>query len=168
MGEPHEIRSGVVRRSRQSRLGLSLRVLALGALLSSFISEHGFRWALLAVAAGLLLVPLAIRQKAPPVAGALWTAPADLIEANAQWPGQFSLMPNSVNWTASTYSRKHGQHDLNLPISSHASINLESGSALMDVFIDMVAPSGERRRFLTRRSVRLRRVLREIRTSEPS
>ena len=75
-------------RSPRSRAALALRVLALGCFIAGLVADHAsLRWLLIVVAAGLLLVPIAWRdRKGPTVAGALWNASADVMQGAAEVP----------------------------------------------------------------------------------
>lgn len=158
MREPGNVTNRSTRRSAQSWIVLSLRLLSLASFIAALMTEHGVRWVMISFALGLVVLPIAIRRKASTVAGALWTASADLLEGGTHHPGQLSLLPNSLIWIPSNSARRHGKYDLNLPLSSNSNLQLESGAALMDVFVDVIPKGGEHLRFLTHRSARLRRA----------
>jgi hypothetical protein len=140
-----------------------MRVLALIGFFAGLIANHtSLRWLLIAVAAGLLLSPIALRPKAPAAAGALWSASADLMHGAAKHPGQLSLTPESVVWTPSSYSRRHGQEEISVPLTGDTSVNLEYGPSLLDVLITIRPSTGEPATFITHRSPRLRRTIRKL------
>ena len=154
----------VARRSPQSRRILALRGLSLVCFIGGLVANHhaSLRWLLIAVAAGLLLVPIAWRRKAPVAAGALWSASADLMHGAAKLPGQLSLTPEAVVWTPSSHSRRHGQEEMSVPLTGDTSVSLEYGPSLLDVLVTVRPSTGEPARFLTHRSPRLQRTIRKI------
>jgi hypothetical protein len=138
-------------------------VLALGCFIAGLVADHAsLRWLLIAVAAGLLLVPIAWRRKAPVAAGAFWNASADVMHGVRKFPGQLCFTADSVIWTPSTYSRHHGQEQISVPLTGDTSISLEHASSLLDVLILVRPPTGEPARFLTHWSPRLRRAIRKM------
>lgn len=148
-------------RSPLSWIAIGLRLLA--AVLFSIALAHraGLWWLLAVIAVGLFLVPFAWRRKAAPVAGAIWNASADLIEGGKHAPGELSFTPEAVVWVPSSYSLRHGYEEFVLPLTPRAKIELQSGPALLDVFVDVRGP-GREARFLTHRSPRLRQAVRQI------
>jgi hypothetical protein len=153
----------IARRSPRSRGILALRVLGLGCFLAGLVADHAsLRWLLIGVAAGLVLVPTALRRKAPVAVGAFWSASADFVHGATKSPGQLCFTTESVVWTPSSYSRHHGQDRISVPLNGDTSISLEYGSSLLDVLI-LIRPSmGEPARFLTHWSPRLRRTIRKM------
>jgi hypothetical protein len=150
------------RRSLQTRRILALRGLGLACFIAGLVAHHAsLRWLLIAVAAGLLLVPIAWRRKAPVAAGALWNASADLMKDATKVPGQLSFTPESVVWMPSSYSRRHGEEEISVPRTGDTSVSLEYGPSLLDVLIIVRPSTGEPTRFLTRWSPRLRRTIRK-------
>ena len=151
------------RRSPRSRGILALRALALGCFIAGLFADHAsLRWLLIAAAAGLLLVPIAWRRKAPAAAGAFWSASADLMRGATKLPGQLAFTPESVVWTPSSYSRHHGEEQVSVPLTDDTSVSLEYGPSLLDAVIIVRPSTGELARFLTHRSPRLRRAIRKI------
>lgn len=139
-------------------------MLALGCFVAGLVADHAsLRWLLIAVAAGLLLVPIAWRRKAPVAAGAFWNASADFMHGATKSPGQLSFTSESVVWTPSKYSRNDGQEQISVPLTGDTSITLERGSSLLDVLILVRPPTGEPAQFLTHWSPRLRRTIRKMR-----
>lgn len=138
-------------------------MLGLGCFIAGLVVDHAsLRWLLVVVAAGLVLVPIAWRRKAPVTAGAFWSASADFMHGATKSPGQLCFTPASVIWTPSSYSRHHGQEQITVPLTGGTSISAEHGSSLFDVLI-LVSPStGEPARFLTHWSPRLRRAIRKV------
>jgi hypothetical protein len=135
-------------------------VLALGCFIAGLVADHAsLRWLLIVVAAGLLLVPIAWRRKAPTVAGALWNASADVMQGATKFPGQLCFTADSAIWTPSYYSRHHGQEQISVPLTGDTSISLEHGSSLLDVLILVRPSTGEPTQFLTHWSPRLRRTV---------
>ena len=151
---------GVASRSFASWMAIACRLLAACLFLVVLLDQSGPRWALVAVAGGLLVVPIAWRRKAAPATDAVWTASADLIEGSKHAPGQLSLTSEAVVWTPSSYSLRHGHEELVLPLKK-AKVVLQTGPALLDVYVDVRGP-GEEVRFLTRRSSRLQRTVRQL------
>jgi hypothetical protein len=156
----------IARRSPRSRAILALRVLALGCFVAGLVADHAsLRWLLIAVATGLLLVPIAWRPKAPATAGAFWSASADVMHGVSRFPGQLCFTDDSAIWTPSSYSRHHGQEQISIPLTGDTPISLEHGSSLLDVLILVRPPTGEPARFLTHWSPRLRRAIRKMRSA---
>jgi hypothetical protein len=154
----------IARRSPRSRGTLALRVLALGCFVTGLVADHAsLRWLLIAVAAGLLLVPIAWRRKAPVAVRAFWNASADVMQGARKFPGQLCFTADSVIWTPSKYSRHHGEEQISVPLTGDTSITLERGSSLLDVLILVRPPTGEPAQFLTHWSPRLRRTIRKMR-----
>jgi hypothetical protein len=154
-------RHDIARRSTLSRLAFALRVLAVVFFGIALATEDGLRWVLIAGAVGLLIVPLAFRRKAAPVAGALWSASADLMQDSKHFPGQLSITTDAVVWNPSSYSRHHGFEQVTAQLGENGVVRLESGPALLDVFVDVRVADGKSTRFLTHRSLGLRRAIRQ-------
>jgi hypothetical protein len=127
-----------------------------------FLNNGSLRGLLIAAAVGLLLVPIVFRRKAPVVAGTLWTASADLMRGAAKFPGQLCLTRDSVEWTPSSYASRHGASELSVQLARGTSVSFEAGPALLDILVTVHLADGEQTRFLTRRSPRLRRTIRQI------
>jgi len=158
--EPPAGKRDIAHRSTLSKVALLLRVLALVFIGTAVATEQGLRWLFIAGAIGLLVVPLAFRRKAAPVEGALWSASADLLQGSKHFPGELSLTTGAVVWNPSSYSRNHGLDQVTLQLADGAVVRLESGPALLDVFVDVRATGRESTRFLTHRSPGLRRAIR--------
>ena len=154
-------RQDIAPRSTLSRLAFALRVLAIVFFSIALATEHGLRWVLIAGAVGLLIVPLAFRRKAAPVAGALWSASAELLQGSKHFPGELSITTDTVVWNPSTYSRHHGFEQVTAQLGESGGVRLESGPALLDVFVDVRVADGKSTRFLTHRSPGLRRAIRQ-------
>ena len=138
-------------------------MLGLGCFIAGLVADHAsLRWLLIVVAAGLLLVPIAWRRKAPVAAGAFWSASADFMHGATKSPGQLCFTPESVIWIPSSYSRHHGQEQISVPLTGDTSISMERGPSLLDVLILVRPSSGEPARFLTHRSHRLQRAIRKM------
>jgi hypothetical protein len=150
----------VAPRSSWSRSALVFRLLALGLFVVALARESGLRWVLVALACGLLVIPLVWRRKATPAASAVWTASADLIKGSKHAPGQLSFTPEAVVWSPSSYSLRHGHEQLVAPLPK-AKVALQAGPGLLDAYVDVRWP-GRDVRFLTRRSPRLRRAVRQL------
>ncbi|HEY5034866.1 MAG TPA: hypothetical protein VIJ30_07095 [Candidatus Dormibacteraeota bacterium] len=145
------------------RRSLALRGLALACFIAGLVADRAStRWLLIAMAAGLLLVPIAWRRKAPVAAGAIWSASADLMHGATKLPGQLCFTPESVVWTPSSYSRRHGEEEISVPLTGDTSVSLENGPSLLDVLIIVRRSTGEPAQFLTHRTPRLRRTIRKI------
>lgn len=158
---PKDDSYGVARRSGLSWLAIICRLLAGAGFLVALLHQSGPRWALAGVAVGLLLLPLAWRRKASPAAGATWSASADLVEDRKHAPGELSFTPDALVWTPSSHSVRNGYEELVVPLTSRANVTRQAGPALLDVFVDVRGPVREAR-FLTGRSSRLRRVVRQL------
>ena len=138
-------------------------MLALGCFIAGLVADHAtLRWLLIVVAAGLLLVPIAWRRKAPVAPGAFWSASADFMHDATKFPGQLCFTADSVIWTPSNYSRHHAREQISVPLTGDTSISLEHGSSLLDVLILVRPPTGEPARFLTHWSPRLHRTIRKM------
>ena len=153
-------RRDIAPRSTWSRVAIALRLSAVVLIGAAVASEQGMRWALISVAVGLLVVPLAFRRKAAPVAGALWSASADLLKGSRHFPGELSVLSDSVVWIPSSYSRHHGLGQLTVQLGEGTVVRLESGPALLDLFVDVRVADHESTRFLTHRSLGLRQAVR--------
>ena len=163
VNERRDDRWEIDRRSARSRRILGLRALALVCSSAALVVNHAsLRGLLIAAAAGLLLVLIAWRRKAPVAVGTLWTASADLMHGAAKFPGQLCLTPESVAWTPSSYARRHGESEMSVQLTGDTSVSFEAGPSLLDVLITVHLANGEQARFLTHRSPRLRRTIRQI------
>jgi hypothetical protein len=152
------------RSSSSSRWVLGLRVLGLACFVLAIVSEHGLRLALIGAAAGLLLIPIALRRKGPRATDTVWSASADLVQEGMQFPGQLSLTTTALIWTPSSYSLERGKNEVAVQLESGLSVNLEAGPALLDVFVEVANRNGDPERFLTHRSPVLRRAIRQLGT----
>jgi hypothetical protein len=150
-------------RSSVSWLAIACRLLAIVAVGFALVREGGIRWVLVAVALGLVLVPFTWRRKAAPATGAIWNASADLIEGGKHAPGELSFTPDAVVWTPNSHSLSNGHEGLVLSLTEGATVELTSGPALLDVFVDVREP-GREVRFLTHRSKGLERAVSQLST----
>jgi hypothetical protein len=139
---------------------------SLACVAAGVVIRQGAGVALLAVALGLLLIGVAWRPKGEAGPGAVYSASADLLsDAGGHLPGQLSISADSVVWTPTAYSRRHGADVVTLARDG-STVSLDRGPALLDVIVAVSETRGPERRFLTRRSGALRRALGP--TTDPS
>jgi hypothetical protein len=156
-------------RSSRARLSLACRAVALIVFVIGVLQQSGPRTVALCLALGLLVLPLAWRQRADVATGALYSASADRVETARRWPGQLSVTRSSVSWMPSSYSLKHGLRQVDVPASEEPVIKLRRGPAVMDLTLTVKPVDEDEHRFVTRRSRRLQQALSAIekRSADP-
>jgi hypothetical protein len=158
-------------RTARSRLALASRIAAAACLLAGLLTERQhLTWVLVAVAAGLVIVPVAWRRKAVVSPGTLFASSADFIPNSprrAQFPGELSVTAHEISWAPSRYSVGKGLPPLSLAMADCAAITMQRGSGLMDVIITVRRRTGGEWAFLTHWSPGLRRAITRLTASIP-
>jgi hypothetical protein len=156
------VRDEIARRSGLAWLAIVARVCAVALACIALLAEgRSQTWVLLACAAGLAVAPVAWRQKAALVPGAMFSTSADYLPEGrpGQVPGELSVTASALTWNPSRHSVAQGCLPLTVGIDDCTAITMKAGPALLDVFITVQRRNGGEWLFLTHRRPGLGRAL---------